>query len=73
MADIVERTRTLRWRLLVALALLAVVMLAPNGLLASWTTANGWVLAAVLAVLAVLAAAGAVIGVAIVMGAALDD
>ncbi len=70
MADIVERTRTLRWRLLVALALLAVVMLAPNGLLASWTTANGWVLAAVLAV---PAAAGAVIGVAIVIGAALDD
>ena len=70
MADIVERTRTLRWRLLVALALLAVVMLAPNGLLASWTTANGWVLAAVLAV---PAAAGAVIGVALVIGAALDD
>ena len=70
MADIVERTRTLRWRLLVALALLAVVMLAPNGLLASWTTANGWVLAAVLAI---LAAAGAIIGAAIVIGTALDD
>ena len=70
MAGIVERMRTLRWRLLVALALLAVVMLAPNGLLASWPTANGWVLAAVLAI---LAAAGAVIGVAIVIGAALDD
>ena len=70
MAGIVERMRTLRWRLSVALALLAVVMLAPNGLLASWTTANGWVLAAVLAV---LAAAGAVIAAAIVIGAALDD
>lgn len=70
MAGIVERMRTLRWRLLVALALLAVVMLAPDGLLASWTTANGWVLAAVLAV---LAAAGAIIGAAIVIGAALDD
>ena len=68
MAGIVERMRMLRWRLLVALALLAVVMLAPNGLLVSWTTANGWVLATVLTI---LAAAGAVIGVAI--GAALDD
>jgi hypothetical protein len=55
---------------LVALALLTVVMLAPNGLLASWPTANGWVLAAVLAILAV---ASAVISVAIVIGAALDD
>ncbi len=45
-------------------------MLAPNGLLASWPTANGWVLAAVLAILAV---ASAVISVAIVIGAALDD
>ena len=70
MAGIVERTRTSRWWLLVALALLAVVMLAPNGLLASWTTANGWVLAAVLAV---LAAAGAIIDAAIAIGAALDD
>ena len=52
MVSIVERIRTLRWRLLVALALLAVVMLTPNGMLASWNTANGWVLAAVLAVLA---------------------
>jgi len=52
MAGIVERMRTLRWWLLVALALLAVVMLAPNGLLVSWTTASGWVLAAALAVLA---------------------
>ena len=70
MAGIVERMRTLRWWLLVALALLAVVLLAPNGLLVSWTTANGWVLAAALVV---LAAAGAIIGAAIAMSAALDD
>ena len=70
MAGIVERMRTLRWWLLVALALLAVVLLEPNGLLISWTTASGWVLAAALAV---LAAAGAIIGAAIAIGAALDD
>ena len=69
MAGIVERTRTLRWWLLVALAVLAVVLLAPNGLLVSWTTANGWVLAAALAVLAV---AGGIIGAAIAMAATLD-
>jgi hypothetical protein len=63
MAGIVERMRTLRWWLSVALALLAVVMVAPNGLLVSWTTASGWV----------LAAAGAIIGAAIAIGAALDD
>ena len=70
MAGIVEPTRTTRWWLLVALAVLAVVLLAPNGLLVPWTTANGWVLAAALAVLAV---AGGIIGAAIAMAATLDD
>jgi hypothetical protein len=68
MADAAEWMRTLRWPLSVALALLAVVMLAPGGLLVAWTTASWWALAAALTI---LAAAGAIIGVAI--GAALAD
>lgn len=68
MADTVGWTRALRWPLLVALALLAIVMLAPGGLLVSWATASWWVLAAVMYV---LAAAGAIIGAAI--GAALAE
>jgi len=68
MADAAEWMRALRWPLLVALALLAVVMLAPGGLLVAWATASWWVLAAALAA---LAAAGAIIGAAI--GAALAD
>ena len=68
MADSMEWMRALRWPLSVALALLAVVLLAPGGLLVSWATANWWVLAVVTVV---LAAAGAIIGAAI--GAALAD
>ncbi len=68
MADAAEWTRALRWPLWVALALLAVVMLAPGGLLVAWATASWWVLAATSAV---LAAAGAIIGAAI--GAVLAD
>ena len=68
MTDAAEWMRALRWPLSVALALLAVVLLAPGGSLVAWATASGWVLAAALAV---LAAAGATIGAAI--GAALAD
>ena len=68
MADAAEWMRALRWPLLVALALLAVVLLAPGGLLVAWATASWWVLAVALAA---LAAAGAIIGAAI--GAALAD
>ncbi len=68
MTDAAEWMRALRWPLSVALALLAVVLLAPGGSLVAWFTASGWVLAGALAV---LAAAGAIIGAAI--GAALDD
>jgi hypothetical protein len=68
MADVVGWMRALRWPLSVALALLAVVLLAPGGLLLAWATANWWVLAAATAV---LVAAGAIIGSAI--GAALAD
>ena len=68
MADSMEWMRALRWPLSVALALLAVVLLAPGGLLVAWATASGWVLAAATAV---LAAAGATIGAAI--AAALAD
>jgi hypothetical protein len=61
MADVVGWMRALRWPLSVALALFAVVMLAPGGTLVAWATASWWVLAAALAV---LAAAGAIIGAA---------
>ena len=62
MADTVEWMRAPRWPLLVAVALLAVVMLAPGGLLVAWATAGWWVLAAALPF---LAAAGAIIGAAL--------
>ena len=68
MADSVEWVRVLRWPLSVALALFAVVMLAPGGTLVAWATASWWVLAAATVV---LAAAGAIIGAAV--GAALAD
>ena len=58
MADIVEWMRALRWPVLVVLALLAVVMLAPGGLLVAWATASWWVLAAALAVLTAARTAG---------------
>ena len=68
MADSVGWMRALRWPLAEALALLAVVPLAPGGALVAWAAASRWVLALAPAV---LVGAGAVLGAAI--SAALDD